>query len=52
MNNREDIVRWYEAHRAEMTNNGVWFLGGEPGTQPPAAWDGAKLRVLIVRLSG
>ncbi len=52
MKDREDIVRWYEAHRREMTNGGVWFLGGEPGTQPPSAWDGAELRVLIVRLSG
>lgn len=52
MNNRDDIVQWYEAHRAEMTNDGLWFLGGEPGTQPPSAWDGANLRVLIVRLSG
>lgn len=52
MNTCEDIIRWYERHRAGMTNNGLWFLGGEPGTQPPSAWDGAALRVLIVRLSG
>ncbi|HOT26685.1 MAG TPA: radical SAM protein [Candidatus Ozemobacteraceae bacterium] len=52
LKDREDILRWYESHRAEMTNDGVWFLGGEPGTQSPAAWAGAKLRVLIVRLSG
>lgn len=52
MKDREEIVRWYETHRAEMTNDGVWFLGGEPGTQQPSAWDGASLRVLIVRLSG
>lgn len=51
-NTSEDIDTWYELNRAGMTNNGLWFLGGEPGTQSPAAWNGAKLRVLIVRLSG
>lgn len=47
-----DIERWFQENRSSLTNRGLWFLGGEPGTQPPTAWDGAGLRVLIVRLSG
>jgi len=42
---------WFAAHRQRLTGRGVWFQGGEPGTQPPQLFAEASLRVLIVRLS-
>ncbi len=45
------IERWYRENKALLTGHGLWLLGGEPGTQHPSAWNDARLRVLIVRLS-
>lgn len=42
---------WFSANRQRMTGRGVWFQGGEPGSQDPAEFASARLRVLIVRLS-
>jgi len=47
-----EIDAWFSKARASLTSRGLWLRGGEPGTMPPAAWNGAGLRVLIVRLSG
>ena len=45
------VREWFAANRQRLTGRGVWFQGGEPGTQPPQFFAEARLRVLIVRLS-
>lgn len=47
----QQVRDWFAAHRQRLTGRGVWFQGGEPGTQPPQFFAEARLRVLIVRLS-
>jgi hypothetical protein len=46
-----DIARWFALNRHRMTGRGVWFQGGEPGSQPARAFQDACMRVLFVRLS-
>ena len=45
------ISVWFSRNRHLLSGNGVWFSGGEPNTMPAAGFSGARLRVLIVRLS-
>jgi|GEM_PF-978934 len=45
------IAAWFEGNRRSLSRRGLWLLGGEPNTQDPSAFDGYRLRVLIVRLS-
>ncbi|MBU1105422.1 MAG: hypothetical protein KKB51_02045 [Candidatus Riflebacteria bacterium] len=45
------IRAWFATIRQRLTGHGVWFQGGEPGSQSPAEFARASLRVLIVRLS-
>ncbi|PKL44851.1 MAG: hypothetical protein CVV41_05650 [Candidatus Riflebacteria bacterium HGW-Riflebacteria-1] len=47
----QQIREWFAANRQRLTGRGVWFQGGEPGTQNPEEFSRARLRVLIVRLS-
>jgi hypothetical protein len=50
--NYRAIQSWYDRHSRKLFARGLWFLGGEPNTLPPAAFEGAFPRVLIARLSG
>ncbi len=45
------LAHWIARHRRRLTDRGRWLLGGEPGTDDPAGFATARLRVLIVRLS-
>ncbi len=45
------VREWFAGNRQRLTGRGVWFQGGEPGTQPSQFFAAARLRVLIVRLS-
>ena len=47
----QQITEWFATNRQRMTGRGVWFQGGEPGSQNPEEFGCAGLRVLIVRLS-
>ncbi len=48
---RDGIVAFYERSRHELAQHGLWFLGGEPNTQPPEQFATARLRFLVARLS-
>ncbi|MDD3148363.1 MAG: hypothetical protein PHD82_13800, partial [Candidatus Riflebacteria bacterium] len=45
------IREWFASNRHQMSGNGVWFSGGEPNTLDPELFSGARVRILIVRLS-
>ncbi|KAF1081069.1 MAG: hypothetical protein GQF41_2883 [Candidatus Rifleibacterium amylolyticum] len=47
----QQVRQWFAAERQRLTGRGVWFQGGEPGTQSPRLFAESRLRVLIVRLS-
>jgi hypothetical protein len=45
------INRFLELNYFKLSNGGVQYLGNEFNIQPPSAWDKAKVRVCMVRLS-
>ncbi len=45
------IRRFYESSFHQLVGHGLWFLGGEPNTQPAAEHERARLRLLVARLS-
>jgi hypothetical protein len=47
----EGIRRFYEASFHDLVGHGLWFLGGEPNTQPAADFETSRLRLLVCRLS-
>ena len=52
MKDQSQIQAWYEENSFRLLNRGLWFQGKEPNTQSLGEIPGAKLKVLIARLSG
>ena len=48
---REELERWVADHRGELSGGGMALDGGEPGRMDPGLFVGARVRVLIARLS-
>ena len=42
---------WFTARRSDLTRGGLWLAGNEPGRPDPAGFVGARLRILLCRLS-
>lgn len=47
----EQTKRWLAANYSKLEDGGFHYLGGEPNTQNPEEFEGADLRILILRLS-
>jgi len=46
-----DCTQWYERTWPELTGNGLWLRGNEPGTLPLSEFEKRPFKLLIVRLS-
>lgn len=47
----ESTIAWLAKNYAMLEDGGFHYLGGEPNTQGVEEWDGADLKILVVRLS-
>ncbi|MFH0881134.1 MAG: hypothetical protein V2A34_15590 [Lentisphaerota bacterium] len=47
----KSFPEWFAARRNQLSQHGLWLEGNEPGRPDPKAFEEARVRVLIARLS-